>query len=1233
MAWHDSNWNGKVCRYPEGNTYCTGAHSLLSGRIEKRKDVAYESREGVKGEYIADNFDPDKVPPCYWSINAFGDRAFNIEHRHAFTKVDHTIPDVVKPYSVFTWPFKLSFVHTQKNQRIHGNYWPDLEQRIKDFIAKFKKDESIIFFYANYDNPVSADDMKYLLLGCSVVGEIAFPDHFPFTSQELNEIGKGKSRDRMKNFPTLNWAIQFTHQNDKSVLLPYREYIQHVEEYPEEFEKLEDMKVVINEPSLVRSFKYVAMDIDDDKCLYLLYKLRKAIFKIREHNRQVIHHNLDEEERRIEKLIKMVWERRGIYPSLDKVLKHFLNRDSKELAEAIRPILRKDFDLTQCFESIVKGDIPEELKEFEDELDDLFAVPQFKRKYKAYLRLALFNLTSYQIKRIVNHYHDTIIAGLEENPYLIYEYYVPDPPADELDIPDVVDEPIDVYKIDMGMIPDSRFIKRHRKIQNIRESSPERIRSLIIEYLWSLEGLGHTYDNLQNILNSTREYPLIYKTEVNIDENGILDLEDEYCSHFQERLHIEPVEQEKYVYLKELYRAEQKIKQRIEFLLNRDPHFYPDIDYRAHIETSVKTLKRSITEFDEKQFRKERAQLYENIFYNSLFLLTGKPGSGKTFETSHVIRHLKALNQGLVVLAPTGKAALRMSENIKINTGLEIKAVTIDRYIYEHGFWWAYEDWDRLHNLPENEKITVTNLIIDESSMIDLQKLFILFSIIRFNDEYPKRIIFVGDENQLPPIGFGKPFQDIINHVVSKEALFEKHYIHLSTNCRQEHDLNIIKLAESFSDKTRYFEESLNLLYQKGKVSEGLEVYYWKNKNELLQLLQKQISELLNSELRRELREIDDRITNTTSQEIISLLKTRKQKISTYLTSNNLISKFNLVHGLYENGYVPNKKNYFRDILNLENIQLLSPYRPGFYGVLGLNKMIQTHFRDTSYKDYSSPFYHADKLIRITNYYSGYGRDKKLILSNGSIGIINASRYKTPKYYFKDADFVLNWVDDEENFDLAYAITIHKSQGSDFTNVFLVIPNKLSLLNKELVYTALTRSKQRLMLFIYDDPENLLVKAKGISALLTRQTSIFEKPEDRRIKYCPRKGEKPVKSKSEYIIYQALQRSGLKFQYEEELRLDKLNFPIHPDFVIELEDSTKIYWEHLGMLDTRKYFNDWIRRRKDYKEHGLLDSVVTTDDMNGIKDELLEQVIDDIRNKRLQDTPGNKFSLHHYNLY
>jgi exodeoxyribonuclease V alpha subunit len=129
MAWHDSEWNGHVCNDPRGNTYCTGAHSLLSGRIEKRKDTALEERK--HGKLIDGNFDPASVPPCFWSINAFGSRSFRVEHQHAFTKTDgasiSTLLDQVSPYSVFTWPFKLSFVHDDENRKKHGNYPPDLD--------------------------------------------------------------------------------------------------------------------------------------------------------------------------------------------------------------------------------------------------------------------------------------------------------------------------------------------------------------------------------------------------------------------------------------------------------------------------------------------------------------------------------------------------------------------------------------------------------------------------------------------------------------------------------------------------------------------------------------------------------------------------------------------------------------------------------------------------------------------------------------------------------------------------------------------------------------------------------------------------------------------------------------------------------------------------------------------------------------------------------------------------
>ena len=61
MAWHDNSWNGKVCLNPEGNTYCTGAHSLLSGRIEKNKQTSDE--QSLKGQYIQGNFASESVPP------------------------------------------------------------------------------------------------------------------------------------------------------------------------------------------------------------------------------------------------------------------------------------------------------------------------------------------------------------------------------------------------------------------------------------------------------------------------------------------------------------------------------------------------------------------------------------------------------------------------------------------------------------------------------------------------------------------------------------------------------------------------------------------------------------------------------------------------------------------------------------------------------------------------------------------------------------------------------------------------------------------------------------------------------------------------------------------------------------------------------------------------------------------------------------------------------------------
>lgn len=1213
MAWHDNNWNGKVCCNPEANTYCTGAHSLLSGRIEKRKDTAFEQKEGVKDEYVAKNFGPANVPPCYWSINAFGDQEFPVEHHHAFKWVKHAIPDVIKKHSVVTWPFKLSFVHNEDNKKKHGNYWPDLDQRIDHYIDKFQPGESIIFFYANYDNPVSADDMKYLLLGCSVIKERPEPTHFAFDKQQLTEIRTPKKKKKkvgqrweeftdvtMTNFPTINWMLQFSHDPDTAVLLPYKEYIQYTENFPDQEHLLQDMKVIIEEESLIRGFKYVSMDIDDDKCLYLLYKLRKSIKKIQEHNQQVVKSDLKKQEDRIDRLIAKTWQKRGVYPSLAYVLGYFIEdaQKARDLAIAIQTQLTPKNDLSVFFEAVLEEQIPDDLEDFEDELYDLAENRIFKKYHNSFARLSLLGLTPHQVGKIID--NKDLLQKMAANPYALYEEYQAG--EDNLDIPDMQDEPIDVFKVDMGMIPDKKYTQRHRKLQNLQEDSAERVRSVIINYLHHISASGHCYDNAQAVLNNLYEYPLIYKNNIKLDDEALLQLDQDYKSHFVEKLFIREIEQENYFYLKEVRNAEVFLNDLVTRLIRRPLHQQHQVAIDQHINDSLQLLHKIIkTNEDQELFAAERKQLYKNIFERSFFLLTGKPGAGKTYETSKIIEHLYQTGEEVLILAPTGKAALRITENIRRHTGLaEVSAKTIDKYIFEKGFGWIYEDWEGALAIPEEQKLSIDNLVIDESSMLDLNKLSLLLSMVKITDKYPKRIILVGDENQLPPIGYGKPFQDMIQYVQEQDARAAHHYINLVSNCRQENDEQILKLAEAFTDKTRCYEEAFNIIDSgEGQKSEGLFVYNWKTQEQL----NTKIDEALNTVFEAEGIEAEDDF-----------------------------EKLNLLFGLYSNGYVNQQNGSFAGELQLEQLQILSPYRTGYYGTLGINKYVQSLYR---YKQENGPdnkyFWHADKIIRLYNWYWGKGANRRLELSNGSIGLVNIGKdYR--KYFFKDRQYPFNGVDDEENFDLAYAITVHKSQGSDFKNVFLVIPQKESLLCRELLYTALTRSKFRLFIFVQDTAQNLLMKAKNSSQLIHRNTSIFKEPVDKKGKYSPEPGV-TVASKVEYIIYTALQKSGLTFKYEEALKIGHLTYKIHPDFTIFLRNGQKIYWEHLGMLDTRKYYRDWQNRRKDYTMDGLEDFLLTTDDLEGLSDEKLYQVIEDIKEMSLKNTPGNKFSAHHYELY
>ncbi|MEY2193763.1 hypothetical protein AB7942_13655 [Neobacillus sp. BF23-41] len=161
------------------------------------------------------------------------------------------------------------------------------------------------------------------------------------------------------------------------MLLPYKEYLQYVEQNPNDEEKLHEMKVTIDEPALISSFKYVAMDIDDDKCLYLLYILRKSLLKIQEHCFIADSNEIVTQLEKVNTLIQMTWQKRGLYPSLDHILE-FFDMDEKAIT-AVRKWVEENKGLQDLLTNLENEEVPDDLEEYEDDLLDVYDQRLFQK--------------------------------------------------------------------------------------------------------------------------------------------------------------------------------------------------------------------------------------------------------------------------------------------------------------------------------------------------------------------------------------------------------------------------------------------------------------------------------------------------------------------------------------------------------------------------------------------------------------------------------------------------------------------------------------------------------------------------------------------------------------------------------------------------------------------------------------------------------------------------------------
>ncbi len=586
-------------------------------------------------------------------------------------------------------------------------------------------------------------------------------------------------------------------------------------------------------------------------------------------------------------------------------------------------------------------------------------------------------------------------------------------------------------------------------------------------------------------------------------------------------------------------------------------------------------------QFGDPKSKRQRAALKEKqaalrtLISRRLSVLTGGAGTGKTSVLKVFLQELDRAEgrHPTLLLAPTGKARARLS------TKTERNAMTIHQFLLKQD--WFVPDIFALRQQSDQTPYQATTVIVDECSMIPTD---LFGTLLRALDTGPlSRLILVGDPNQLPPIGPGRPFADTIEWL-QKE--YPECIAPLGVCMRADEDENApdedkesiaLALADGYrASVVSPGDDEILAAVARGESQDDLEIAFWNNHDELLAQLRNLMAENLG------IHEKD-------------------------------FQSFNRSLGI-------DSKDWTRS----EDWQILSPTRIQHFGTDDLNRLIQSEYKGgliaRARRSRNPPPFgeqeivYTDKVIQIINRSTkGWPRDTGLdYIANGEIGIVKNTT-KTQNASYLDTIFATqsdvsyryfgNQIDN--NLELAYALTVHKAQGSDFGIVFLIVPQKAQILSRELIYTGLTRFRTKLILLIEKDIQPLLrLRSPDCSDTGRRNTQMFSlaiRPEGVKTPYPDAlihrtKTGVAVRSKSEVIVADILDDLGISYKYEEPLysKSNPRDFRL-PDFTVSFEGDV-YYWEHLGMLSLPSYLEAWERKREWYKNNGYDSRLIVSKD-------------------------------------
>ena len=376
-------------------------------------------------------------------------------------------------------------------------------------------------------------------------------------------------------------------------------------------------------------------------------------------------------------------------------------------------------------------------------------------------------------------------------------------------------------------------------------------------------------------------------------------------------------------------------------------------------------------------FADEQAEAIRTALTQKTSIITGGPGTGKTTILRALVQIIKAKKVEVILAAPTGRAAQRMSEATR---GF---AKTIHRLLK-----WDPQKGRFAHN--ESNPLKGGFFIVDESSMLDVR---LASSLVRAIPQ-SAHIVLVGDVNQLPSVGAGNVLKDLIESKSVPVTRLQKIF-------RQNEESSIITTAYNVLNGAK---GTPYLLESTGELGAQYDLQF---------------------------------IKATGAEECLRVIE--------YLCKD----------------FIPNKlrKDPLRDT------QVLAPMHRGTVGISNINSVLQkslnTHKNGFSFGAYK--YCIGDKIIQNRNNYD-------LNIYNGDIGTIESIDYENSTVQIQfDSEQVEMTRSDLLDVSLAYAISVHKSQGSEYPIVIIpLVKAHFMMLQRNLLYTALTRGKKKI--FIVGDP-------------------------------------------------------------------------------------------------------------------------------------------------------------------